>query len=95
MPTLGLKPPFLAHLSFFLPISSLCLCPQFWHKACFHCETCKMTLNMKMWGSWCIGTPHEYWARGCHYEVKLDTEATEGLPAVTSGWTGHSGDSTG
>uniref|UniRef100_A0A8C9P6K5 LIM and SH3 domain protein 1 n=1 Tax=Spermophilus dauricus TaxID=99837 RepID=A0A8C9P6K5_SPEDA len=22
------------------------LCP-FWHKACFHCETCKMTLNMK------------------------------------------------
>ncbi|NXO00648.1 LASP1 protein, partial [Rhinopomastus cyanomelas] len=20
---------------------------QFWHKACFHCETCKMTLNMK------------------------------------------------
>ncbi|KAJ7410219.1 LIM and SH3 domain protein 1 [Pitangus sulphuratus] len=19
----------------------------FWHKACFHCETCKMTLNMK------------------------------------------------
>lgn len=23
------------------------LCPQFWHKACFHCETCKMTLNMK------------------------------------------------
>lgn len=25
----------------------LCLCPQFWHKACFHCETCKMTLNMK------------------------------------------------
>lgn len=28
-------------------VSSLCLCPQFWHKACFHCETCKMTLNMK------------------------------------------------
>lgn len=23
------------------------LCLQFWHKACFHCETCKMTLNMK------------------------------------------------
>lgn len=20
---------------------------QFWHKSCFHCETCKMTLNMK------------------------------------------------
>lgn len=20
---------------------------KFWHKACFHCETCKMTLNMK------------------------------------------------
>ena len=31
----------------YLTVSSLCLCPQFWHKACFHCETCKMTLNMK------------------------------------------------
>ncbi|XP_014115599.1 PREDICTED: LIM and SH3 domain protein 1 [Pseudopodoces humilis] len=20
---------------------------KFWHKSCFHCETCKMTLNMK------------------------------------------------
>ncbi|KAJ1135379.1 hypothetical protein NDU88_001819, partial [Pleurodeles waltl] len=20
---------------------------KFWHKACFHCEICKMTLNMK------------------------------------------------
>ena len=28
-------------------VPPLCLCPQFWHKACFHCETCKMTLNMK------------------------------------------------
>lgn len=23
------------------------ICLQFWHKACFHCEICKMTLNMK------------------------------------------------
>lgn len=29
-------------LAFCLSVST-----QFWHKACFHCETCKMTLNMK------------------------------------------------
>eukprot|EP00062_Callorhinchus_milii_P024442 gi/632984360/ref/XP_007909102.1/ PREDICTED: LIM and SH3 domain protein 1 [Callorhinchus milii] len=30
----------------FLPLVFLFVF-QFWHKACFHCEVCKMTLNMK------------------------------------------------
>lgn len=42
---LGPEPRFLT--SWCLMMSSLCFCPQFWHKACFHCESCKMTLNMK------------------------------------------------
>ncbi|VTJ55306.1 Hypothetical predicted protein [Marmota monax] len=45
---------------------------KFWHKACFHCETCKMTLNMKNYKGYekkpyCNALVSKFWHKACFH----------------------------